>query len=488
MNEQASPERLKIGWAEADITPSEPVMIAGQFHARVSEGVRDPITATALVLEQGGTHVVFISCDLVAISDELHEAVLKRLPEDRDGPAPQSLIFNATHTHTGPEIRPRGDAAGHTALEVGVELEAMAIEDYVEFAAVRIAEAIMEAWCTRAAGFVAYGLGHAVVGRNRRWVDTAGRATMYGNTNTPEFSHIEGYEDHTVNVLATYDAAGTLTGLVVNVPCPSQVEENLFVLSADYWYETRQELRRRFGEALYVLPQASASGDQSPHLLFDQKAAERMLELKGRSEREELAHRIADAVEDVLGCVAGTLDGAPGLRHEALTVRLPMRLLTEEDVRAAEEEAAAWRRQYEEERRKLEENPDLRNQPRWYLNITRTYRRMRWYLGVAERYQRQQDDPYLPVRFHIVRLGDVAFATNPFEYYLDFGIYIKARSPATQTFLVQLAGPGTYVPSARSVAGGGYGSIPASTSVGPEGGRKLADVTIEVLQEMWGIE
>lgn len=34
-----------------DLTPAKPVLIAGQFHARISEGVMDPITATVLVIE-----------------------------------------------------------------------------------------------------------------------------------------------------------------------------------------------------------------------------------------------------------------------------------------------------------------------------------------------------------------------------------------------------------------------------------------------------
>ena len=92
------------------------------------------------------------------------------------------------------------------------------------------------------------------------------------------------------------------------------------------------------------------------------------------------------------------------------------------------------------------------------------------------------------MQIHVVRLGDVGFATNPFEYYLDYGVFIKARSPAMQTFVVQLVGPGTYLPSARSVAGGGYGSVPASTPIGPEGGRAIAEATIETLLRMWAAD
>jgi len=46
--------RLLAGWASTDIAPEEPVQLAGQFHQRISEGVHDPITATALALETVG--------------------------------------------------------------------------------------------------------------------------------------------------------------------------------------------------------------------------------------------------------------------------------------------------------------------------------------------------------------------------------------------------------------------------------------------------
>ena len=110
---------------------------------------------------------------------------------------------------------------------------------------------------------------------------------------------------------------------------------------------------------------------------------------------------------------------------------------------------------------------------------------MQWYRGVAQRARRHPEDATAPAELHVIRLGEIALATNPFEYYLDFGVYIKARSPATQTFLVQLAGAGTYVPTRRSVAGGGYGSVPASNPVGPAGGRQFAERTVEILGRYW---
>ena len=76
------------------------------------------------------------------------------------------------------------------------------------------------------------------------------------------------------------------------------------------------------------------------------------------------------------------------------------------------------------------------------------------------------------MELHALRLGDVAIATNSFELFTDFGLQIKARSPAVQTFIIQLAGPGSYVPTEAAVRGGGYSAIVESSYVGPEGGRR----------------
>ena len=43
-----SESALLIGWASREITPERPALLRGQFHARVSEGVMDPVTVTAL--------------------------------------------------------------------------------------------------------------------------------------------------------------------------------------------------------------------------------------------------------------------------------------------------------------------------------------------------------------------------------------------------------------------------------------------------------
>jgi hypothetical protein len=491
MNRQTT--KLQIGWASANLTPDQPVQLAGQFYARVSEGVLDPVTVTALALTSGDAGlsqaIVLVSCDLVGIPDSLLSAVRARVADLLPELDPLSVVLNATHTHTAPDVRLEDDyqriGGGISSTGIGVELSAMAQADYVAVATERISQAVIAAWHTRQPGSIGFGMGHAVVGRNRRSAYTTGESRMYGNTNDPTFSHIEGYEDHTVGMLATWDAAGAITGLVVNVACPSQVSEHLFQLSADYWHETREELRRRLGEGLYVLAQCAPAGDQSPHVQVGGAAEERMASLAGRTQRQEIGVRIADAVTAALPHFAGARPSIPILRHRVETLGLLRRTLSQADVDEALAEAAELRAEYEALRAQLDARPSLRASLRWYVPITQACRRMKWCEAVKDRFEIEQAQPRLPVELHVLRLGDAALATNPFELYLDFGTRIQAQSPAVQTFLVQLAGAGTYLPTTRAIAGRSYGAIPASTPVGPEGGAELVTWTVAAIAALW---
>src|SRR5690606_21924951 len=110
-----------------------------------------------------------------------------------------------------------------------------------------------------------------------------------------------------------------------------------------------------------------------------------------------------------------------------------------------------------------------------------------WNQRVVDRYERQQRGPVPPyvMELHVLRLGDVAIATNDFELFTDFGVQIKARSRAVQTFLVQLAGPGTYVPTERAARGGGYSAVVQSNRVGAEGGQELVERTVAAINALW---
>ncbi|MGY8674489.1 MAG: hypothetical protein ACKVHO_18105, partial [Verrucomicrobiia bacterium] len=98
------------------------------------------------------------------------------------------------------------------------------------------------------------------------------------------------------------------------------------------------------------------------------------------------------------------------------------------------------------------------------------------------------DAPMFPIEIHAVRLGDVAMVTNPFELYLDYGIRMKGRSPAVQTFVVELAGSASYLPTERAVRQGGYGAIAKTCVVGPKAGERVVSETLSLLESLWHSE
>ena len=473
-------DAVRIGWATEDVTPDRPVNLAGQFCLRISKGVHDPVTVTAMALSAAGPEgdsIIWVSCDRPSLRDNdqmtflsrCREAVLARTSEIDV----KKIVLNATHTHSAPD----SNSKQYERVPDGV----MTPEEYMELLLHGITEAVLGAWSNRRPGGVSWGLGTAVVGHNRRatyfeersgerrpGIIANGFTKMYGDTNDPQFSHIEGYEDHYVDLLYTWDAEENLTGVVVNIASPSQETEGNQHVSADFWHEIRTEIRERHGKHIQILAQCSAAGDQSPHRLWYKRAEQRMLDLRGLTMREEIGRRVAHAVADVLPVARKTIETSPALKHIVRTIHLPRRIITDEEAEQVRTELA-----------ELEAGDRGKN----------TYAAMRRCRRALKRYESQKECPAIPMELHVVRIGDVAFATNRFELFLDFGTQIKARSPAVQTFVVQLAaddiGSGTYLPTERALASKGYGGGVYDNEVGPDGGRLIVEETVKTLNELW---
>jgi hypothetical protein len=455
----ARADELLVGGATVSITPDRPVALSGQMHTRIAREVQSPCTATALALEtRRGDEVVeqaiFVSCDLVSIREGVLEEARERAKDRLPGFEIEKLILSATHTHTAPVMT----EGKYEIPQEGV----MQPAEYRDFLVDRLADAAARAWESRAPGRVGWGLGHAVVAQNRRAVYADGHAQMYGATNRDDFRRIEGYEDHGVEVLFFWNADEKLIATAINVACPSQEVEGRSAVNADFWHQVRETLRERYGEQLFVLGWAGAAGDQSPHLMYRKRAEERMRKLRGLSRLEELARRVVNAWEEAYAGARQDIRADAALTHRVKQIQLPIRLVTDAEYAEAKAQVAS-----------LSKDPKNR-------------RRMLWQQAVVERYERQSGETTYPMELHVLKLGDVAIATNSFELFTDFGIQIKARSPALQTFVVQLAGPGTYLPTARAARGGGYSAIVQSNVVGPKAGQVLVDQTVELIDALWG--
>jgi hypothetical protein len=185
---------------------------------------------------------------------------------------------------------------------------------------------------------------------------------------------------------------------------------------------------------------------------------------RGVSERQEIAQRVADAVERALVCTPPDT-GTPVFRHVTRLLHLTPFQVSARDIPWAQARYDEW----------VAANQETVS---WWPT------RLQQVIDTAE--GRRRPEP-VATRIHVLRLGDLGIATNPFELFLDYGLRIKARSPAGQTLLAQLAdGCGWYLPSERAVRAGSYGAAPVVCPVGPEGGGELVEETLSILAELFG--
>jgi hypothetical protein len=97
----------KAGVATVAITPREPMWLAG-WAARRQPAARAAmdLLAKAIAFEDAaGERVVIVTADLIAIPRSLANAVVARV-QPKWKLARERVLFNASHTHTGPEVRP----------------------------------------------------------------------------------------------------------------------------------------------------------------------------------------------------------------------------------------------------------------------------------------------------------------------------------------------------------------------------------------------
>jgi hypothetical protein len=483
--------QIQIGWASTSITPDRPVYVYGQLYYRISSYIHDPITATALALSNGVEQAVFLSADIVAMPEVICERVRKNLKgfEDID---PAKITFSAIHTHNSTFVSDRRrqsiiDLVGEKSLpELDIPKNLMDDDEATEFITDKFTTLIEDAWTGRRNGGISYASDYAAIGFNRRPQFDLGNGTveskMYGVCSLNNFLRFEGPVDHTIDMLYTWDQNRTLTGVLVDVPCPSQVMELHNFISADYWGYSRSAIRERLGN-IFVLSICGAAGDQNPLDLvriskdnvkelqaWNAQAGEVFRNFDMCQECEDIACRIADAVVRGIGKGRKNIESRPVFKHIVKDITLPIRQVSEGDYREAAAKVKEICGEFSASHRMTGKD------------LVRLFEPM----GIMNRWDLQQGGDTTSIRSNILRLGDVALCTNPFELFVEYGLRIRARSRARQVFNFQLTnGQGGYLPTDAALAGGSYSSKPASTLVGPRGGDILTETIIKEINSLW---
>lgn len=100
------PANWKAGVAVAKVTPQKMLFMAGYASRnKPAEGKVQDLYAKALALEdEQGNRLVFVTLDLIGVPQLMRRAVAERAEKQFKLP-PSHLVMNASHTHSGPQLR-----------------------------------------------------------------------------------------------------------------------------------------------------------------------------------------------------------------------------------------------------------------------------------------------------------------------------------------------------------------------------------------------
>lgn len=484
--------QIQIGWSEVSITPSKPVILRGQLYFRVSAFVHDPIYATALAMENGEEQCIMVSLDAVGILPD-HMKKIQEAVDGLEGIDAKKITISATHTHNSTQFI--GDVHRKTfenyigedvILRVEKPDDMLTPEEAEAFFLEKITHLIITAWKNRKPGGISYAADYAVVGFNRRPVFTLAdgdeESKMYGDCSQDSFLGFEGSVDHTIDIIYTWDQDRNLTGVLVDVPCPSQVYELHRFVSADYWAPARDRIRTKLGN-INVLSICGAAGDQNPLDLvrlskinskelieWNAQVGEVFRNINMKEECSLIGDRIAEAVSRGYVKAKNYIQTEPVFKHISFTMQLPIRKVSEEDYKEALLIIKDTKSKFSSENRMTSADQVSLFEP----------------VGIVKRWELQQETEIFSFQANIVRIGNIAVATNPFELFVEYGFRIRARSKAEQVCICQLTNDiGGYLPTNAAIAGGSYSSKPASTTVGPIGGDELVERIIKEINDLW---
>jgi len=280
---------FKAGVARVKITPEQPIWLSG-YAARnhPSEGVVHDLWIKAVAFEDArGGRAVIVGADLIGLPRAITDPVAARL-EKQYGVERARLLFNATHTHSGPVVR-----SNLTAMYELDEENSRRIQRYGDVVAEALVHAVGGALADLKPAQVLYATGRGSFAINRR-EPTAKGIRLGVNPAGPS--------DHTVPVLKVVSPEGTLRAVIFGYACHNTtLGGDFYRISGDYAGFAQLELEKTHPGALALFLQL-CGGDQNPNPRGTLELAER----HGRS----LAAEVSRVLEGDLRPLRGPLRAA----------------------------------------------------------------------------------------------------------------------------------------------------------------------------------
>jgi len=445
---------FRAGAAVGDITPTKwPVYLVGSFSERPAKKAWDPLSARALVLDDGRIRLAIVVVDSCLIPRSLFDEA-KRQAAQATGIRPDHMLISATHTHSAPASLDR--------------IVAKASDEYLTVLKRGIVDAITRANAN---------LKPALVGRgqidvpehvhNRRWYmkprgivpNPFGETTDRVRMNPPRGSDLldrpAGPIDPQVSFVSVRAVNGSPIALLANYSLHYIGGVPAGGVSSDYFGEFSKQIKQRIApdddsDPPFVgIMSNGTSGDINNINFRNPQPAKKPF--------EQIRYVAADVAEKVWQAYKQTE------HRKSVTLAMAQRELTL-GIRRPNDKQLARAKQFllESDERKL---------PR----LAKAY--ARFTLNLAEM------PPTENIILQAIRIGDVGIAAIPCEVFAEIGLDIKRQSPMRTSFTIELAnGWNRYLPTPRQHRLGGYETWLGTNMLEIHASEKIQEVVLDLLR------
>ncbi len=446
---------LEAGTAAIDITPEQwPLAPRGSFFPKPVDSAHDPLHVRCVVLANGDTTLALAVVDSCMVHREQLDPA-KAAASEKTGIPVEHMMISSTHTHSAPFA----NASRGTPQEIA----------YQEKLIKGITDAIVEAHGKlqpARAGWSGYDLPDEV--HNRRWFLQPDKMPLnpFGEIdivkmNPPASPDVlispAGPIDPEVSVLYVEDTKGKPLSVFANYAL-HYVGNTGSQMSADYFGEFARLMPfrlRSVSDDFVAMLSNGTSGDINN--------IDRVNHTPPREPYEQIrivAGKTADAAYHAIRQIDEEVTD-PKLAMLQREITLKHRIPTADQVERAKNIVKVD----EEGEKKL---------PR----LAKAY---------AERTLSLAKNPETTkVLIQAIRIGDLAICTMPFEVLVEIGLDLKKRSPAADTFVVELANGGYgYLPPPNQHKFGGYETWLGTNKVQEDASVILTDNLLEMLGELF---
>ena len=439
-------DELMVGVAVTDITPPVPYRMCGYFSERLSTGIKDPLSAKAVVLQQGDELAALVFCDIIGLPLDVSARVREQASRETGIPA-EHIAVAATHSHTGPLYFGALRKHFHDRAVEQHGSDPHEKTDYPGLLAQKLVQLIKKAKADAVPVTLKAGNGREDrLSFHRRFLMKDGSVRFNPGQLNPDIVRPVGVIDPEVGIVmmtavGSGKPLGSLVAFALHLDTVGGTE-----YSADYPGHMQNRLREKYGPEFVSLFGIGTCGDINH---FD-------VTIRGRRSAQEIGTMLADTVVQSVPKLDPVAE--PLLAVRRATVNAPLQQYSPQDIAAA--------------CKKMDSVADGRVP---FLERVEAYK-------ITALQLRQ--GPTLPMEVQVFRLSDdVAIVTLPGEVLVDLGLAIKQASPFKTTLVIELTNdtPG-YIPTKKAFAEGHY--EPTNSRIQPGGGEMMVETAVRLLKDL----